>query len=155
MYKVGGRIISWFLSVSVASYWFPALQWFQLEETVSLVQRIEKTGVAAVAVHGRWTTSVTVHTLNCFFTVCETTWKKYFVCSHVKTQVKWSEYHKHVSDTFLLHVVTPVLHTSFRETPVSHSASLDSFYFIQLLMFVAAESDLLPWQQSPFIVRLF
>eukprot|EP00064_Thunnus_orientalis_P011581 superscaffoldBa00001684_g11612 len=28
------------------------LHWFQLEETLSLVQRIERTGVAAVAVHG-------------------------------------------------------------------------------------------------------
>lgn len=27
---------------------------FQLEETVSLVKRIEKTGVAAIAVHGRY-----------------------------------------------------------------------------------------------------
>ncbi len=26
----------------------------QLEDTVNLVKRIEKTGVAAIAVHGRW-----------------------------------------------------------------------------------------------------
>lgn len=30
------------------------ISWFQLDDTVSLVQRIERTGVAAIAVHGRY-----------------------------------------------------------------------------------------------------
>lgn len=38
--------------VSVCTNHF--LMLYQLEETVSLVKRIEKTGVAAIAVHGRY-----------------------------------------------------------------------------------------------------
>lgn len=33
------------------------MSWFQLDDTVSLVRRIERTGVAAIAVHGRYVRS--------------------------------------------------------------------------------------------------
>uniref|UniRef100_A0A3Q3QY59 DRBM domain-containing protein n=1 Tax=Monopterus albus TaxID=43700 RepID=A0A3Q3QY59_MONAL len=48
-----------------ASFCFHAVHLFQLEETVGLVQRIEKTGVAAVAVHGRYTEERPRHPVHC------------------------------------------------------------------------------------------
>ena len=49
LYKVWFPVVHWFHFV----HWFPVVHWFQVEETVSLVKRIEKTGVTAIAVHGR------------------------------------------------------------------------------------------------------
>uniref|UniRef100_A0A7N8YB49 Dihydrouridine synthase 2 n=1 Tax=Mastacembelus armatus TaxID=205130 RepID=A0A7N8YB49_9TELE len=49
----------------VGSDWFGKLHWFQMEETVRLVQRIEKTGIAALAVHGRFKEERPRHPVHC------------------------------------------------------------------------------------------